>query len=290
MNVPTVPFFIRLKNRIKVIPSYDIPRLPTIVRGVLHFNLMKSYWCDCANFGDQITPLLLSYYNFTPLLSPPKHARFVSTGSILEHLPDNFSGIILGPGFILDSTRKAFPKAKIVGVRGQLTKNHLGLKNNKNVILGDPGLLASNVLPLRENKQYELGIVPHYIDKGNESIQKIYHACHPHINIIDVEQRDPLMVFKEIDKCQHILSSSLHGLIVADSLGVPNAWFYSPGLEGDTFKFEDYYSSLDISIPNRYEISGTEMLSALISMTTLKPRETIEGLKRSLDSAFLSLR
>jgi len=285
-----VSIYIRIKNRIKVIPYYDIPRLPTIFRGVFHNNLIKGYWCDFANFGDQITPLLLEYYKFTPLLSPAKHARFVSTGSILEHIPKSFSGSILGAGFIYESSRETFPKAKIIGVRGQLTKDHLGLSRNKDVILGDPGLLASKFLQWRENKQYNLGIIPHYIDKNNINIQRIYNLWPQKVNIINVEQKDPLIVFKEIDKCKYIVSSSLHGLIVADSLGIPNAWFYSPGLEGNRFKFEDYYSSLNITVPKRYEISETNTLDELISMTTLKPQETIEELKKSLDNAFLSMR
>jgi pyruvyltransferase len=251
---------------------------------------MRCYWCDFSNFGDQIAPLLLRHYNFTPLLTPPKHATLVSTGSILEHLPTDYAGMILGAGFISSSSQMRFPKAKTLAVRGQLTKNRLGLEGVKSVLLGDPGLLASHVLMARESKHFALGVVPHYIDKRNTSIRKILQTYPNQVNLIDVQQRDPMVVFREIDKCEHILSSSLHGLIIADSLGIPSAWFYSAGLEGGRFKFDDYYSSLNISSSTLYHISGTETLAELLSTTTLKPRDRILQLKQDLDDAFLSLK
>jgi hypothetical protein len=44
-----------------------------------------------------------------------------------------------------------------------------------------------------------------------------------------------------------VLSSSLHGLIAADALGVPNAWIgLSDALRGGDFKFRDYYGVFGI--------------------------------------------
>lgn len=49
--------------------------------------------------------------------------------------------------------------------------------------------------------------------------------------------------------CKCILSSSLHGLIVADSFNIPNRWISlseSSLLEKQNFKYLDYYSSMDV--------------------------------------------
>jgi pyruvyltransferase len=55
-------------------------------------------------------------------------------------------------------------------------------------------------------------------------------------------------VSKEISKCRRVYSSSLHGLIVADSLGLPNVWIeLSNKVIGDGFKFHDYNSSIDFT-------------------------------------------
>lgn len=42
------------------------------------------------------------------------------------------------------------------------------------------------------------------------------------------------------------MSTSLHGLIVADSYGIPNAWIKQPqDIGGNGYKFDDYYSAFD---------------------------------------------
>ena len=55
----------------------------------------------------------------------------------------------------------------------------------------------------------------------------------------------------QLTECQFILSSSLHGLIMADSFGIPNQWMVlSDKVEGKNFKFYDYYSVFDMPAPD----------------------------------------
>ena len=52
-------------------------------------------------------------------------------------------------------------------------------------------------------------------------------------------------VATKISGCTVVFSSSLHGLILADSYGIPNAHIIITNkLQGDTYKFEDYYSGV----------------------------------------------
>lgn len=264
-------------------------RAPDLIKGFLLNNGIKAYWFrDIVNFGDLITPLLLKHYGFTPIHTLPHKTSLVSTGSILEHLPEDYSGQILGSGFIYETSRMTFPKARVFAVRGELTRERLGV-GHRDVALGDPGLLASRVLPQREKKRYVLGIVPHHIDAASPVLARIAGNYREEVIVIDVQQQ-PLEVFRLIDQCEHILSSSLHGLIVADSFGIPNGWLSVSNLTGGRFKFDDYYSSLKISNENPIELRGNESIGEMISMTTLKPVNNIIKLQNSIHALWLNLK
>lgn len=91
-----------------------------------------------------------------------------------------------------------------------------------------------------------MGVVPHYVDKGSKEIQLIRSLSS--IKLIDVFS--PVEeVLREIQQCEFIISSSMHGLIVADSFGIPNNRVkFSDGII-DNYKFVDYYSSFNIDEP-----------------------------------------
>lgn len=64
------------------------------------------------------------------------------------------------------------------------------------------------------------------------------------VTVIDVEI-DVMTVTRQIAACGLVLSSSLHGLIVADAFGIPNQRLkFSGKLKGEDFKFSDYASAL----------------------------------------------
>ena len=54
-------------------------------------------------------------------------------------------------------------------------------------------------------------------------------------------------IINQIKECEIIISSSLHGLILADAYEKPSLRFnYSNKLVGGDFKFEDYYSGVGL--------------------------------------------
>ena len=95
----------------------------------------------------------------------------------------------------------------------------------------------------QEEKKYDVGVIPHMNELKNDmdTIQRIADSYTNSV-IIKVTD-DPLEVVRKIAQCCIIVSSSLHGLIVADGFGIPNVHIViTDKLGGDGFKFDDYYS------------------------------------------------
>lgn len=256
-----------------------------LVDPFFHGGVAAGYY-NINNFGDQITPDILVYFGARVFHCPKfRNADLVGVGSILHMVPSDYKGYILGSGLIDKKFARVFPSANALLVRGYLTKKLCELPAS--VRVGDPGLIADSVYEkyLSNEKTWEIGIVPHFYDFNSSRIAKLIQINRDDILLIDV-RRPPRSVIRDISKCNYILSSSLHGLIIADSLGIPNRWLHlSNRVEGDGFKFRDYYSCF-----NREEtpirITGCEKILGLISKTRLAEADAVEGIKESINSAF----
>jgi len=212
------------------------------------------YWKSVANFGDQLNPLLLR--RFPRLLtewSEPDDAELVLCGSVIDRLPRDWTGVIAGSGKLHEYT-KVPPEARILALRGPLSAK--GVKGD--FALGDPGLLADELIQ-REDKQYDLGIVPHWTDKALEFDKRFLRYNPRIIRVAD----DPLEVIREIGRCKKIVSSSLHGIILADAFNIPRRIEIAPRMlthphqEGGLFKWHDYSESIGMTL----EIGLTQQAS-----------------------------
>ena len=260
--------------------------LAHLAKTISQGHVVNAYWSNVdVNFGDAITPVLLSHYGLTPICTPPSNAKFASTGSILHHLPSDFAGYILGSGFISEQYAQQYKNAKILGLRGVLSRELM--QAPKDIVLGDPGLLLPRILANDPHKKYLVGIVPHFVDKRDARVQKLCIRYSGQVKLIDV-QRSPRTVLKEIAQCEYILSSSLHGIVVADGLGIPNAWLVlSNKVKGGEFKFRDYFSAIDGNCDPTL-IHGNEDLKDLVALTHT-PSPQIAAVQTSLEAAFQNL-
>jgi pyruvyltransferase len=207
--------------------------------------LIKAYWWkEVPNFGDCLAPYLLRH--FTDLRvewDTISHAQVASIGSILEHIPPLWDGYILGSGKLREDSQLHLHTrtAKVLAIRGPLSAYSVP----GNYALGDPGILAAELVG-PQRKAWDLGIVPHWKDKelAPRFIELIkppftYHVIKPF--------DDPLTILRQIGSCRRIVTSSLHGIITADSFGnIPRRLELCPMLarEGGDFKFRDYFASL----------------------------------------------
>lgn len=197
------------------------------------------YWWDgFKNFGDALTPWLLARYGVAPILTQSARAQGVGVGSILEHLPTEFAGITWGTGSLY-GLKLNLPSIRPLALRGHLTRELLGITDR--VYVGEPGILVSRHLP-RRRPRYALGIVPHHAHEQNEKLQTLVANGRGSVRLIST-RTSPSRAIRQIAECETIISSSLHGLVTADSFGIPALWFTAePGLMGGTFKFHDYES------------------------------------------------
>lgn len=200
------------------------------------------YWNNRPNFGDYLTPLIVKRFTRLPSeWTKPENSELVVVGSILEHLPEDWDGVIAGAGKLHERTKLKFPSAKILALRGPLTAK--GLKGD--FVLADAGLLADELVS-NQDKEHNLGIIPHWTDNVLEYDPR-FTKYNPKIIRID---KDPIEVIKEISSCKKIVSSSLHGIILADAFGIPRRIEISPRMlshphqEGGLFKWLDYSASI----------------------------------------------
>ncbi len=207
--------------------------------------VVKAYWWnEVQNFGDALAPLLLERFaNVKVERETISRSDVVSIGSVLEHVPPEWDGYILGSGRLIEDSRIHLhtKTAKILALRGPLSAR--GVPGN--FALGDPGILASELVGQQE-KQWDLGILPHWQDKElAPRFQQLVKAPHT-VKVIDPGD-DPLKVLREIGACRRIVTSSLHGMIVADSFGnIPRRVEICEKMnrDGGLFKFRDYSESI----------------------------------------------
>lgn len=208
------------------------------------------------NFGDLASPYLIEKLSGrkTKHIKPAAFwyrnllTHYLSTGSILGHA--NKNSVVWGSGIIQQNDSPG--KAKFLAVRGPKSRERLlALKYDVPEKYGDPALLLPKVYRPDIHKAHKLGIIPHYTDF--KAVKQRF-ADAGEVKIIDVFTNRLEPVLDDIISCQQIVSSSLHGVIVAHAYGIPAVWVkFSNKLFGDNIKFYDYFASVGIVYENEFE-------------------------------------
>jgi len=260
-------------------------RLRYAMHGLIHGKRIRTYWWGSRkNFGDLITPALLLAYGYTPVYEKKHRAELLCTGSILDGVNEHFSGQVLGSGLIRDHQIR-LPKAQFLAVRGELTRERLGLDTG--LPLGDPGLLADRLLAGPVAKRYRLGVVPHYADMQNAGVHTLLQSLGDSARLINPEDY-PVAVIRQIAACEQVVSSSLHGIIVAHALGIPAVWMrLSESVAGGGFKFHDYASSVGLRL-EPIELQPGISLADLTAMACQPDAGLLTRRKTELDRLFSS--
>ncbi len=235
------------ERMLKKIAKYGIRKIQFIITDILHRDTLKLfYFRGRHNFGDVINPIVFEYFSGKKVswVEPEYYneENYLAIGSILEFASKD--SIVWGSGFISKEGKPHAKPKKICAVRGPLTRELL-LKQNINCpeVYGDPALLLPKIYNPTQKKRYKLGIVPHYVDKGSQWLERVQDD--PDVKILDIQMHNPFAFIDALVSCEKIASSSLHGIIVADAYNIPSTWIqFSKKLTGGDFKFLDYFQSV----------------------------------------------
>lgn len=216
--------------------------------------MLKAWWYAGTNWGDAFAPSLLKWLTGQRPVRTLGPGTLLTVGSIMRLLRAN--DVVWGTGMSSpDRVPVPLPSGvRFAAVRGPLTAGRLReLGADVPDIYGDPGLLAPHVFPERNAPRHALGVIPHYIDAKHINVPQgveIINICAPLQEVTDA-----------VCSCHSILSSSLHGLILADAYGRKASWLSVSGckrITGGKFKFEDYlYSTGRKPVSTDIEDGGT---------------------------------
>jgi len=218
------------------------------------------------NYGDLLSKYIIEKItktrtNWYSPKSKNLKVNLLAIGSILNYADEK--SIVWGSGII--DRKHAIANADFRAVRGPLTRERLlELGYSCPKIYGDPALLLPKFYKPDVDKQFEIGIIPHHVDYN--LVSSIYRN-QPGIKVINLLTRNIEKTTEEILGCERIISSSLHGLIVAHAYGIPAVWVkFSNNLYGDGVKFEDYLISVNLRPYTGEYISGYKSKEELIKV------------------------
>ena len=206
------------------------------------------------NVGDLLGPLLVQKIldskglrihdiNKRKLLTIGSVMHFADTGDTLWGTGVN--------GKVAD-TEHHYADLDVRAVRGPLTAEYLKRKSiNVPEIYGDPGVLVADLWPRSQaTEPGKVLYIPHMREKKFH--RKGLQTLSP---LVSLEK-----FIAEIQTAEKVISSSLHGVIIAESYGVPACLFQSAN--ETAFKYEDYYQGTgrhtfkvfdDIAAARKYE-------------------------------------
>lgn len=205
------------------------------------------------NFGDALSPVIVSWMlakrNLSLTQPVRKTKHLMAVGSVVSR--GRFDATIWGSGVLKDGveerlSRQAFyKKYDIRAVRGPITRSALVQAGYQcPETYGDPAILMPLLYRPAAEKKYARSLVLHHrTSLAAETNEGSYEMCVPEgLHVINPATKDYQSVIDEIVASESVISTSLHGIIIAESYGIP-AVFLNFGVSDQIIKFDDWYQS-----------------------------------------------
>lgn len=227
--------------------------------------MIKFYaWTDWPNFGDALSRDVVAWatQRRLQLVSGDVTGKLLAVGSILQHAKsgDVIWGTGVNPYDYQDfwlNYKKTSITLSVLAVRGPITRDVLIARQvSCPPVFGDPAILLPLVYPKGEKSASGALLVPHLRDyprySANSSLRLGLRIVNP--------ASDWREVVESMLSAELVVSSSLHGIIVAEAYGIPAIWFRPSQGEG-YLKYQDYYGSTERAPTPIYDLEACLKLS-----------------------------
>jgi pyruvyltransferase len=208
-------------------------------RPVVKNRVNLHYWRysqQVDNVGDLFSKVVVEFMLKKENINPKSRIRgthhLMAIGSILNHA--KHKTVVWGAG--IHDHKMAMPDVSfdIRAVRGPVSRKILiKLGYNCPEVYGDPAMLLPDFFNPGVKKMKEYIIIPHY-SKEKKYLDK-------HDNVITTITSDWKTFIKSILEANMVISSSLHGLIIAEAYNIPAILLED--IDQDYLKYNDYYFS-----------------------------------------------
>ena len=222
-------------------------------------------WNIYENVGDYLAKVIfdymLNYYKLNNDIATSHRYHLMTVGSIIGM--KDFDSVIWGSGIHKEESAQRIVNARkyckydIRAVRGPITATILRIAGyNCSCIYGDPAILMPLIYnPTMKKKKYNISVIQHYSQANKpkrEGLNYINTATTDYKNFID-----------EIVLSEMVISSSLHGIILSETYGIP-AILLCDGMQEEIMKFFDWYYST-----GRYDVIIAKTIDEALSMSPM---------------------
>lgn len=245
-------------------------------------------WVSNGNLGDELAPTIYSWMlkrrGIEQGTTTARSIHLMTVGSMIGAW--NFDAVVWGSGIhLFDNLNKLYllkgiQKFDVRAVRGPITRKALKASGHKcPEIYGDPAVLMPLIYtPDKRNKKYKNTIVLHYrADREWKERLQQYHELH----CLEIGTKDYEYYINEMVSSEKIISSSLHGIILAETYGIPSV-FLNTGeyVDEALMKYYDWYFST-----GRYSVKMARTIEEAVQMEPMT-LPNLESMQKKLLNSF----
>lgn len=226
------------------------------------------WWKTRANFGDLLSPIIVSHVSRHKVQYSEKPGKLLALGSILGSVAEG--DCVWGSG--IRGRPVKTKNIRVFAVRGPKTRDVLHRYDiDCPAVYGDPAWLMPQIYDPNIDKRYKTAVLPHYSDVRLRRL-----ALQSDVQLLSTSD-PPKEVIDGILAAERLVTSSLHGLIIAEAYGVPVVLWRDVGHQREKqFKFQDYFLSTGREDHTVWNVSLEDAIKRIPEIPKPDPIDTLK--------------